>query len=118
MKRQQSIPANDNLERTERWNAKFPPPQTATGNPITNVSAKWIGDEDFLYAGRSKEGLHAAIAIPGHEHTLPWGKAYPTAKEASDAACAREETKPSPAERFCRPIDKIAPTPKPPSRSR
>jgi hypothetical protein len=96
MKRQNLVPANDNLESTERWKAKFPPPQTANGNPITNVSATWIGDEDFLYAGRSKEGFHAAIAKPDNEHTLAWGKAYPTAKEASDAACGHEETEQGP----------------------
>jgi hypothetical protein len=87
MKRKPVVPANENLELRETFQAKFPPPRTASGNPITHVCAEWVGEEDFLYTGRSAEGFHAHIVAIGDEHKLHvWNPAFPTAKEASDAA--------------------------------
>ena len=92
MKRKQAVPANDNLELMETFQAKFPPPRTPNGNAITNVRAEWIGDEDFLYTGRSEEGFHANVVPIGEEHKLVvWNRAFPTAREASNAALRIKE---------------------------
>jgi hypothetical protein len=92
MKRKETEPANENMEQRETFKAKFPSPRTPNGNAITNVSAEWIGDEDFLYTGRSEEGFHANVVAIGEEHKLVvWNRAFPTAREASNAALGIKE---------------------------
>lgn len=92
MKRRNAAPANENMELRETFKAKFPSPRTPNGNAITNVSAEWIGDEDFLYTGRSEEGFHANVVPLGEEHKLVvWSRAFPTAREASNAAMGIKE---------------------------
>jgi hypothetical protein len=86
MNNKRTIPANDNVPMEVRWEEAFPSPRTIDGNPITNITEKWLKDEKYLYVGQSKEGFHAAIAIPGHDHPLPFGTACPTAKEAKKIA--------------------------------
>jgi hypothetical protein len=86
-KRKNAVRANENMEQRETFKAKFPSPRTPNGNAITNVSAEWIADEDFLYTGRSEEGFHANVVAIGGEHKLVvWNRAFPTAGEASNAA--------------------------------
>lgn len=87
MKRKDTALDNTNLELRETFKAKFPPPKTPNGKPITGVRADWVGDEDFLYTGRSEEGFHANVVALGEEHKLVvWNPAFPTAMEASNAA--------------------------------
>ena len=92
MRRKDAGLDNTNLELRETFKAKFRPPRTPKGNPISNVTAEWIGDEDFLYTGRSEEGFHANVVAIGEEHKLVvWNAAFPTAREASNAALRIKE---------------------------
>lgn len=117
MKNRRTISANDNVPFEVRMEEAFPKARTAHGNPITDISEKWLKGEEYLYVGRSKEGFHAAVAIPGHDHSLNFGKAFPTTREASASVGPEKKDKCAVA-RFSRPVDKNAPSQKPPSRSR
>jgi hypothetical protein len=117
MKREPTMPANDNKPLKVRMAEAFPQPRTIYGNPINGISGTWFKGEEYLYVGRSKEGFHAAISIPRDEYPLVFGKAYPTAKEATASVRPPKKSK-NVVERFARPIDKTPPTKKPPSRSR
>jgi hypothetical protein len=79
-------------------------PRTLSGNPVKYISGKWLGDEDCIHTGQSKEGFHAQVVKIGDEHKLlVWGKAFPTLKEASQSALdAMKETESS-VLRFARP---------------
>ncbi len=94
-------------------------PRTRSGNPVKHISGKWLGDEDFLHIGQSKEGFHAQVVKIGDEHKLlVWDKGFPTAKEASQSALDAIKANESSVIRFARPKIETGQKNEPPKRSR
>jgi hypothetical protein len=94
-------------------------PRTLSGNPVKYISGKWLGDEDCLHVGQSKEGFHAQVVRIGDEHKLlVWEKAFPTMKEASQAALDATKENESSVLRFARPEVRNEQENEPPKRSR
>jgi hypothetical protein len=120
--------ANDNLspeavaarsKEAERIMARHFTPRTLSGNPVEYISGKWLGDEDCLHTGQSKEGFHAQVVKVGDEHKLlVWGKAFPTIKGASQSALEAAKETESSVLRFARPNVGTERKNEPPKRSR
>jgi hypothetical protein len=94
-----SLAGNDNSSPDEIAAAKrvkaiwtelgYHEPQSENGNPITHISETSLGGGKYLHLGQSSDGIHAAIETPENaRRAYKWGKAYPTAREGTEAAIA------------------------------